>query len=476
MTSSMTSWRNISLWMDQLDEPLTPRPALTGAIEADVVIIGAGFTGLWTAYYLKQQAPELDIVVLEAQCAGFGASGRNGGWLIGELAGQDALLAKRTPSERHAALELLHAIPDEVARVIELEGIDCDFVKGGMLTVAARYPEQTARLREYFAELQQAGYGPDDQQWLDQETLAQRLLIDSAEAAIYSPHCARIQPAKLVRGLAATVERLGVRLYEQTPATGWQQGLVTTPNGSVRCQWVVPAVEAYASQLPSDLTDLARIQLPVQSLIIATEPLSDALWEGIGLAQSEVFSDYSHQITYAQRSQDNRLVFGARGGYRFGKQLRHDFELTKREVRLLHTVLCELFPQLAGVTISHAWGGNLGVARAFHPHMVIDRAQGYALAGGYGGEGVGASNLAGRTLADLILQRNTLLTQQPWVRPAGSVAGIRAWEPEPIPFIGYSAISQSFDLEDRLLSRPQTPSWLRRAIGALARFMAALVS
>ena len=115
----MNPWRSLSLWMDQLDEPLTARPALTADLHADVVIIGAGYTGLWTAYYLKRQAPQLRIVVLESEIAGFGASGRNGGWLMGNLLGQDNLLAEQSSAARKQAYDLLHGIPDEVASVLQ---------------------------------------------------------------------------------------------------------------------------------------------------------------------------------------------------------------------------------------------------------------------------------------------------------------------------------------------------------------------
>jgi len=134
----MNSWRNISLWMDQLDDPLQARPSLHAQLHADVAIIGAGYTGLWTAYYLKRQAPQLRVVIVEAETAGFGASGRNGGWLMGNLLGEDRLLAGVPASERKAGFDLLHGIPDEVVSVVAREGIDCDLRKGGVLYCAAR--------------------------------------------------------------------------------------------------------------------------------------------------------------------------------------------------------------------------------------------------------------------------------------------------------------------------------------------------
>ena len=463
----MPAWRSISLWMDQLDEPLLPRPQLAQDLDLDVAIIGAGYTGLWTAYYLKRQAPQLNIAVIEAQTAGFGASGRNGGWLMGNLLGEDRLLAALSPQQRRASFDLLHGIPDEVANVIEREGIDCDYRKGGVLYCAARYPEQETSLRHYLDKLYAQGLNRDDYRWLNPEQLAQQIRLAKPYGGIYAPHCATIQPAKLVRGLARAVERLGVTLYENSPVTHWQSGSLQTAQASVRSRWIVPAVEGYSVTLPP----LGRYQLPVQSLLVATEPLAESVWEEIGLSQGQAFSESSRQVTYGQRSMDNRLVFGARGGYQFASKLRHDFDLTRDEVELRRYLFGELFPQLKNVRISHSWGGNLGMSRHFKPHMLCDRRKGIALSGGYGGEGVGASNLGGRTLADLILERDSPLVHQPWVMPEGGLEALRAWEPEPCRWLGYNAIIRSFVHEDQTLANPASAPWRRRMASRIAGFM-----
>ena len=468
----MSQWRTISLWMDQLDEPLQARPSLQGELQADVAIIGAGYTGLWTAYYLKRHAPQLRVVILEAQIAGFGASGRNGGWLMGNMLGEDRLLAGLAPSERRASFDLLHGIPDEVSVVTEREGIACDLRKGGVIYCAARYPEQLRRLREYHAELRSHGLGDDDYRWLPPNELAEQLRVKGAYGALYSPHCATIQPARLARGLAECVERLGVEIYEQSRVTDWQPGLVRTEHGSVRADWVVPAVEGYAAELPP----LGNNQLPVQSLIVATEPLPADIWAEIGLERGQAFSENSRQVTYGQRSSDDRLIFGARGGYRFGGRLRSDFNLTQDERDLRRYLMGELFPQLRNVRLTHAWGGNLGMARRFHPHMLRDRTSRIALSGGYGGEGVGASNLGGRTLADLILDRDSELVQQPWVLADSRIDQLRRWEPEPCRWLGYNAIIRSFVHEDEVLANPHSPAWRRRMAEKLAAAMESLMA
>ncbi|MCE6978853.1 FAD-dependent oxidoreductase [Pseudomonas frederiksbergensis] len=463
----MSAWRTISLWMDQLDELLLARPPLEQDVDVDVAIIGAGYTGLWTAYYLKRLAPGLNIAIVEANIAGFGASGRNGGWLMGNLLGEDRLLADLPAEQRRASFELLHSIPDEVEIVLEREGIDCDYRKGGVLYCAARYPEQEANLRHYLDTLYRQGLTESDYRWLSPEQLAQQIRIAKPYGGIYAPHVATINPAKLVRGLARTVERMGVNIYENSPVTQWQSGSLRTARGQVRSHWIVPAVEGYAVTLPP----LDRYQLPVQSLLVATEPLSAATWDEIGLRRGQAFSESSRQVTYGQRTADNRLVFGARGGYQFAGKLRHDFDLTTREIELRRYLFSELFPQLKNVRITHAWGGNLGMSRRFKPHMLCDRASGIALSGGYGGEGVGASNLGGRTLADLILERDTDLVRQPWVIPQGGLDALKAWEPEPCRWLGYNAIIRSFVHEDQTLANPATAPWRRKLASRVAGFM-----
>lgn len=456
----MSAWKNISLWMDQLDS-FDARPELENDCQVDVAIMGAGFTGLWTAYYLKKQQSDLNVVILESEVAGFGASGRNGGWLMGQISGQDSLLEGSDTALKKIAHEILHDIPEEVARVIKQEKIKCDYKKGGVLYVAARYAEQKYRLREHFQKLQEAGYSEQDYEWLNTSKLAKKLNIPSSFGAIFSPHCATIQPAKLVRGLADAVEALGVRIYEKSPVTTWRQGELTTNKARVTAKWIVPALEAYGAQLPTSLKKLNQYHLPVQSLIIATEPLSDEQWKDIGLANGEAFADNSRQVTYGIRSDDNRLVFGARGTYQFGAKLREDFQLTPQEIEDRRRILVELFPQLHATKITHAWGGNLAVSRRFAPHMIKDEQHGFVLSGGYGGEGVGATNLAGRTLADLILGNESNLIKMPWVKAQGTFKDLAKWESEPLPWLGYKIVIKAFDFEDKVLTKDSATKWQR---------------
>lgn len=463
----------ISLWMEQVSQ-YSIRPSLQQDLNVDVVIIGAGFTGLWTAYYLNQAQPELSIAILEAKQVGYGASGRNGGWLMGEIAGADELLKNHTKEQRQASHHLIHNIPNEVARVCKQEGIDCDLKQGGVLYCAARYPEQSQWLQNQLADYKKNDYTQADFVWLDKHQLEQQLNMPKAQGAMFSPHVSTIHPAKLVTGLAACLEKKGIHIYENSAVRQWQSGEVKTENASVTAKWVVPAVEAYGKQLkPID-----QYHLSVYSLIIATEPLPQTIWDEIGLEKGQAFSESSRLISYGQRTADNRLVFGARGGYRFGGRLRDDVSLTQTEMTLRINLMHECFPVLKqhDVKITHTWGGNLALPRRFHPHMLCDRKNGIALAGGYIGEGVGASNLSGRTLADLILNKDTLHTQQPWVLKNKSLNSLKKWEPEPIRWLTFQTLNKMLVYEDKILSDLSSPKWKRKCVVIICNILDAIIA
>ncbi|WP_298516022.1 FAD-binding oxidoreductase [uncultured Nocardioides sp.] len=421
------SYRGLSLWHETTPTDWTPRPALAGDTEADVAIVGAGYTGLWTAYYLARAEPSLRIVMVESEVAGFGASGRNGGWC-------SALFPTSLGETQDAAMR---ASVDEVLAVAAAEGIDCHAAKGGTI-VLARTPAQLARAR--------AEYGD---RVLSPADAGEHLRASGTLGATYTPDCAAIHPGRLVRGLADVVTRRGVRLYERTPATSIEPGLVRTPGGTVRARYVVRATEGFTPRLPG----LARAVVPVYSLIIASEPLPPSVWDEIGLARRETFSDHRHLIIYGQRTADDRLVLGGRGApYHLGSRIRPEFDRDHRVFAGLHATLLELFPVLAGARFTHAWGGPLGIPRDWCASVGLDRTTGLAWAGGYVGDGVSTTNLAGRTLCDLVLERDSELTDLPWVGHHSP-----RWEPEPLRWLGINAGLRAMtlaDAEERVTGRP----------------------
>ena len=359
----MSALSQACLWLDAAPPAAPARPPLRQSSSCDVAIIGGGYTGLWTAYYLKRAAPELDVALLEAQRCGDGASGRNGGWLLGGLAQQERHLLSLQGAAREQARRSLFGIVDEVAAVLARERIDCDFAHGGVLYAAARYPEQAAMGRDWLRQLRRAGHGEADFRWLDAAEMAAQLGVSGVGGGIYSPHCAVIDPAKLAWGLARAVAALGVRIHEDSPVRRWSAGKLYLADCELSARVVVPALEGAASQFSA----LSRCLLPVQSLLLATEPLSAAQWDEIGLARRQAFGDLSRMVTYGQRSVDGRLVFGARGGYRLGGRVQWDFDPDAEAFRWRERLLRRLFPALGATEVQYRWGGTLGVARAFTP-------------------------------------------------------------------------------------------------------------
>ena len=434
--------RSISFWHDSLpDGDLDQlRPSLPGDIEADVAIVGGGFTGLWTAYYLATQDPGVRVVVLEKDFCGFGASGRNGGWASGLLpVGWEQIASE---SSRDEALRFQRAANDAVDVVGEVaseEGIDGHYAKGGYLRIATS-PLQRQRLEAELTHARSWDQTEDDLQWLDRSEVTARVNADGVFGGLYNPHCAAIHPARMVRGLAKAVERHGATIYEGTEVTAIEPGRVVTAiepgrvvtaHGTVRADIVVRALEGYTASLPQ----YRRALVPIYSLMIATEPIPDDLWKEIGWSDRETLNDDRRFLIYAQRTADGRIALGGRGApYHWGSRIDPSYEHPRGVHEALHRSLVQLFPSLQDVPVSHRWGGVLGVPRDWFPSVRLDRATGFATAGGYAGDGVTLTNLAGRTLADLILERDTDLVTLPWVGRRS-----RDFEPEPLRYIGINA-------------------------------------
>ncbi len=447
---------DLSFWWADLGGPPPRRPPLPGPLEADVAIVGAGYTGLWTAWHLKAADPSLHVVVLEREAAGFGASGRNGGWLSGRLAGKrDAWAATHGRAAVIEAQREMFSTVDEVARWCADEGVDCDLVKGGTLDVATSIPA-LRRLQHELAAEREWGFGDDDVAGLAPRELADRIRVRGARGALFTPHCARLHPAKLVRGLAAAVERAGVPIHEGTPVTAIGPRVASTPHGDVRARWIVRATEGYTP----GIAGLKRAVVPMNSAMVVTEPLGEDRWAAIGWKGAETLLDAQHAYCYLQRTADGRIAIGGRGvPYRFGSRTDRTGEIADQTVDELHGRLGRLFEGLDGVRLDHGWAGVLGVPRDWAPSVGADPATGIAHAGGYVGDGVSTANLAGRTLRDLILGRDTPLTRLPWV---GHRA--RSWEPEPLRWLGIHGVYALYRRADRDEERTQRPS----AFAALA--------
>jgi len=452
----MIDTKRISYWWDTLP-PIQQRPALEGGLRTDVVIIGAGYTGLWTAYYLLRNRPDLKIAIVEKEVAGFGASGRNGGWCSALFPASLDAIARQSSREAAIAMQrAMNATVDEVGSVAAAESLDIDWAKGGTLILARTAMQQT-RLQAEVAHDHEWGF--TDTTWLSAAEARERIAATDVLGGLYTPHCAAIHPAKLVRGLAEVVERMGATIYEDTGATSIEPGIVRTAHGVVHAPYVVRATEGYTRTIDGYRRNLA----PVYSLMLATEPLPAALWNHIGINARETFSDGRHLVIYGQRTADNRIAFGGRGApYHFGSRIENSYDRHPATHAAIWQALVELFPPLNDVAVTHTWGGPLGIPRDWFASCGLD-SNGMAWAGGYVGDGVGTSNLAGRTLADLITGRTTPLTELPWV-------GHRSpkWEPEPLRWLATNAgraVMTRADVSERHTGRPS------RAATVVSRFL-----
>lgn len=449
-----------SLWLAQ--SPAAPIPTPLPSAKQDLVIVGGGMTGLWSAYCARQAHPDWAITVIEAKTVGYGASGRNGGWLSTLMPGNRARFAEAVDraviddpdgpvgSARRTGVESVRAFQsalfdsiDEVLDVLETERIDAEAVRGGHIDIA-QSAAGMARLHDLVEGNRRFGYGPEDMQVLDAAETRARINVDNAQGSVFVPGTARIDPALLTEGLARVLRERGVTICEDTRARHIGTGLVSTERGPVSGETIFVCLEGYSDTVAGDLPGLeGRQVVPVFSSMIATEPLPAEAWEQIGWAGRECLGDAAHTFIYAQRTADDRIALGGRGApYAFGSGLPGDGRVPAEVVDLLRTRLSSLFPTL-DVEVAHAWRGALGVTRDWCAGIFFDPAQRIGVARGYAGHGVTATHLAAKTLLDRAAGTPTSLTALPWNdHDSGQ------WEPEPIRWLGIRSMYKIFNLAD----------------------------
>jgi glycine/D-amino acid oxidase-like deaminating enzyme len=443
----------VSFWYADIGMP-APRPALDGDATADVCIVGAGYTGLWTSWYLKALRPDLQVIVIEKEFAGFGASGRNGGWLTGGFAwAHERYLPQGGEAGVRAMVAAMNGTVDEVIGVCEAEGIEADIRRTDELMVAVG-PAQMARMRAEVA--RRRHWGEEGRVFSIGAEVQERVRIPGADGAMVVKGVARVQPGKLVRGLAAACERAGVRIVEQTQALGLYPGWVETDRGTITAKVVLRATEGFTATLPGHRRDW----LPLNSAQIVTAPLPAQAWAKIGWEGHEILGDFANAYCYCQRTREGRIAVGARGvPYMYGSTIDRDGTPDPETIRRLTAILHRHFPAAAGVAIDHAWCGVLAVPRDWCATVGFNRLTGMGFAGGYVGVGVSTSNLAGRTLADLALGQETALTRLPWVNHK-----VREWEPEPLRWLGVRGMYAALNAADRAEAQGAVkPSWIAQA-------------
>lgn len=437
-----------SLW-DEASNSLRPSPSPLPS-RYDVVLIGAGFTGLWTAFALTEIEPDLRIGILDKHRAGFGASGRNGGWCSSILPMSLDEIERR--HGRDVALDLqktMTATVDEIGETTARLGIDCDYRKGGTISLI-RNEFQLARADAELASARRLGLGEEHMVRLSAEATARIVRAAGRPESNFQPGCAALHPRKLVDGLVETLVNRGVAIHEGVEVVDFDVHEVETDHGSIGADSIVLCTEAYGTTLPRR----KRSVLPLYSLMIASEPLTDEIWNEIGLDQRTTFADHRQLIVYGQRTADGRLAFGGRGApYHFGSRIEASYDTDDRVRRHLEEELLDLFPVLHGVRFTHHWGGPLGAPRDWTFSVEYEPRTGLGRAGGYVGDGVATSFLAGRTLAELICKKSTDRTRLPFVGHRSPL-----WEPEPARWIAVNGLAKAVARMDAVEARGRRPS------------------
>ncbi|HTW67824.1 MAG TPA: FAD-dependent oxidoreductase [Bryobacteraceae bacterium] len=435
----MTDYSKYSFWLETAGDDLSPRPALQRSTDVDIAILGAGYSGLWTAYYLLRGNPGLRVAVVEKEIAGFGASGRNGGWCSPKFPVTPGTLEQRYGAEATRALLLaMYETVDEVGRVCQEERIDGHFHKGGALSLA-RGAHQLPSIRGARAAYERLGL-QDRNCLLSAEETRERVNVTDVHGALFTPQSASVHPGRLVRGLARAIERRGGSIYEQTEVLSFEGGSapkLLTRGGELRAtQGIVLAGEAYLSRLP----ELHRALMPVYSLIVLTAPLTEAQWSQIGWHNRESIASNRYTVDYLTRTADGRILFGSRGApYVFASKITDEQDRHEPTHARARRAVVEWFPALEGIEFTHAWGGPLGMPRDWMPAVAFDRTSRIGTARGYTGQGVATTNLSGRILANLILGKRTPLETLPLAQRQS-----RDWEPEPLRWLAVRYMQDAF--------------------------------
>ena len=445
-----------SLWRESTPQLAIERQPLLQNLSCDIAIIGGGFSGLWSAYYLKKLLPDSRIVIIEANQVGFGASGRNGGWCSGFLPNSIGELDKL--HGRDAALEMYRhsfATLDEIENVLQSSQVDCDYFRGGTINGATN-DVQRSRVLQEVEELHRYGFGDEDFRLISTAEQSSRINITGLKTASFTPHCAVIHPLKLALGLAESVEKLGVKIYENTPVREYTSGAIKAGGFTCRADVIIRATEGFTSQIKRHRRTLA----PLYSYMVATSPLNANQLADLGWNNRETYHDMRNLIIYAQITKDKRIAFGGRGApYHYASRVTAEYDthplIHERIIQAMNIV----FPVTKSLEITHRWGGPLGVPRNWQPSVNFERKTGLASLGGYVGDGVAATNLAGRTLAHLIAGDNHPLTRLAWVnRPS------RKWEVEPLRYFGINSLLKLSDSVDRHEARTNKPDRIREKV------------
>jgi glycine/D-amino acid oxidase-like deaminating enzyme len=433
----------ISFWMtdDTITWPVTP--TLEANSEFDILIVGAGYSGLWTAYWTLQHSPGTSVGVVEAEHLGFGASGRNGGWLSSKTVGVRRALARGSRGGEGVRRmdDILRRSTDEVVTLLGANKIQARH--GGWMQLA-RSPSEQARIEHYVEESRTWGVGETSLRLLSRAEVRERIRASRVTGAMYSPDGYCVNPALMLRELASRVVESGGHIFSSSRAERIGPGIVTVNGRTVRARTVVVATEAYTVTERGQRRQI----LPLNSSQIITRPLTEQEWDEIGWDHCEGVSASAHTYFYGQRTPDGRILLGGRGQpYTFASGYDPEGRVDSRTVSKLCAALKDCFPTV-DLEPAHAWSGVLGVARDWSPYVERDSSSRLIRVGAYAGQGLTGAYVGGRVAADLVLGRVSEFSQSAWVRP-----GPARWEPEPLRWIGANALYGAYAIADRLEAR-----------------------
>jgi glycine/D-amino acid oxidase-like deaminating enzyme len=435
-TAKLDSKPNNSLWADNLTQSVTE---FTPDNSYDVAIIGGGFSGLWSAFHLKKLDPKLSIAIFEAQRCGYGASGRNGGWASSDYPVYRPTLEKRYGVEvTERLIDSLTSAIDELSEIARSIAPQAQFVKSGTL-MFARNQAQERRLKENEDELHE---------WKSAAEVNELIRISQSRGGLFNSQSATVNPMGLVGGLVQFLTSQGVRIFEGVFATRIKGGVLAN-SVIVSSPVVIQATEVFSEP--------GRNFIPLYSLMVATEPLSEEIWRTVGNDSRFTFAEGSHLINYAQRTADNRIAIGGRGAtYPFGSKLKSAKENTTHVHAHLRELVQQWFPVLKGVRFTHSWGGAVAITRDWEPYVQFDPDSGFGRLGGYAGDGVTMSYVAAKIIANLIKNTSNPITQLHFVNRE-----LRSWEPEPLRYFAVNSLvklSGLADTEEKITSRPSMVS------------------
>ena len=458
--AAFSSWPN-SLWKsDSLTHSFEYAPP---QVDCDVCIVGAGYSGLWTAIQLHLIDPSKKIVIVEAVQPGFGASGRNGGWCSAFLPmSLDAITKASSRAEAIAMQQAMYDTVRDIGFFVAQHRIECGWAAGGTLQSATNNAH-LARLQSHVDSYRAYGFGDEHITLLSASQSIQRIDAQGTLGATYSPDCAAVHPGQLVDGLVRQCLANDVTIYGDTRVIDISPHCVTAQTNDhltqIHATHIVRATEGYTPTIKTS----RRATVPIYSYMVATEPLPSDVWNSIGWASRETFSDARNMVIYAQRTADNRIAFGGRGApYRFGSTVDSKFDISSAVHNKITSTMHSLFPSTRDALITHRWGGPLGITRDWFSGVTLNHNTGLATLGGYVGDGVAASYLGAKTLAHLICDTQEPVTRLPWAQHVSP-----SWEPEPFRWLGINALLKVPALSDIQEARNKSSSWL---LSLLKRF------